>query len=116
MCIESARFASDSVALTESEGKYWAGRPAVHLSCIYCLAMKVIAPSEEADVAKVACFVAPVPAEGIPHAGKLVTSGCPMSKRAWKDDSTGNLWQVNRLAPCNLGAVPHSSHNDTMSY
>lgn len=34
--------------------------------------------------------------------------------RGWQNEPTGNLWPVERLAPCKLAAVPHSSHRDNI--
>ena len=62
---------------------------------------------------EVAWFAEAVPAEGFID-GKVVSLGCPVFKRAWQDDPTGNLWPVDRLAPCKLAAVPHKSHKENL--
>ena len=87
--VEKSKFACDRVVLTKSNGKYWAGRVNPFLSH---------APpgwedchlSEEADVAKVDWFADAVPAAGISD-GLSVCLGCPVTKRDFQDDRTGNF-------------------------
>ena len=101
-----------SVVLTKSNGKYWAGRVNAFLSH---------APpgwedchlSEEANVAEVDWFADAVPAAGISD-GLSVCLGCPVFKRDFKDDRTGNLWPMERLTPCKLASLPHSSYSDNL--
>ena len=54
-------------------------------------------PSEEASVAEVDCADA-VPTAGISN-GLSVCLGCPVFKRDFEDDLTGNLWPIERLTP-----------------
>ena len=37
---------------------------------------------------------------------------CPVFKREFRDDSTGNLSPMEELAPCKLASLLHSSHRD----
>ncbi len=69
-------------------------------------------PSEEASVAEVDCADA-VPTAGISN-GLSVCLGCPVFKRDFEDDRTGNLWPIERLTPRKLAAVPHCSHPDNL--
>jgi len=110
--IEKSKFAGDSVVLTKSNGKYWAGRMNAILSH---------APpgwedchlSEETNVAEVDWFADAVPAAGI-SGGLSVCLGCPVFKRDCQDEHTGNLWAMERLTPCKLASLPHSSHSDNL--
>ena len=36
--------------------------------------------------------------------------GCPVFKREFVDDITGNLWPLERLAPCKLMTASRKSH------
>ncbi len=69
-------------------------------------------PSEEASVAEVDCADA-VPTAGISN-GLSVCLGCPVFKRDFEDDRTGNLWPIERLTPRKLAAVPYCSHPDSL--
>ena len=40
--------------------------------------------------------------------------GCPVFKTSFMDDSGGNLWPVQKLAPCRLGAVYHKTCKDRL--
>lgn len=108
MRVEDAKFARDSCVLTKSDGKCWAGHVCAFLSHTPP-GYEDCAPHLEADVAEVVWFAEAVPAEGITD-GASNDLQCPVFKRAWQDDPTGNLWPVDRLAPCKLASVPHSSH------
>ncbi len=114
--VERSKFARDSVVLTKSNGKYWAGQvnacrsqaPPGWEDCH---------PSEEASVAEVDWYADAVPTAGISN-GLSVCLGCPVFKRDFMDDCTGNLyshiWPIERLTPCKLAAVPHCSHPDNL--
>ena len=110
--IEKSKCARDSVVLTKSSGKYWAGWVNAFLShpppgredCRL---------SEEANVAEVVWFADAVPAAGI-SGGLSVCSGCPVFKTDFQDDCTGNLCSMERLPPCKLASLPHSSHSDNL--
>ncbi len=107
--VEKSKFARDSAVLTNSNDKYWAGRVNAFLSH---------APpgwedchlSEEANVAEVDWFADAVPAAGISD-GLSVCLGCPVFKRDFQDDRIGNLWPMERLTPCKLASLPHSSRS-----
>ena len=37
---------------------------------------------------------------------------CPIFKASYKDDISGNMWPVQKLAPCKLAAVYHRQQQD----
>ena len=37
---------------------------------------------------------------------------CPIFRTSFKDDKNGNMWPVEKLAPCKLGAVYHKGRRD----
>ena len=37
---------------------------------------------------------------------------CPVFKASYMDDSSGNMWPIERLAPCQLAAVYHKTRKD----
>lgn len=100
--VEKAKFARDSLVLTKSDGKFWAGRVRAFLTHSPP-GWEDCAPADEADVAEVAWFADAVPAAGLAN-GMAVDLQCPVFKRAWQDDSTGNLWPVDRLAAYNFAS------------
>ena len=65
--------------------------------------------SEEANVVEVDWFADAGISDGL-----SVCLGCPVFKRDFQDDRTGNLWPVERLTPCKLASLPHSSHSDNL--
>lgn len=110
--VEKSKFARDSVVLTKSNGKYWDGRVNAFLSHAPP-GWEDCHPSEEANVAEVDWYAGAVPTAGISN-GLSVCLGCPVFKRDFKDDRTGNPWPIERLTPCKLVAVPHRSHPDNL--
>ena len=70
-------------------------------------------PSEEANIANVDKCADVVSSVGISN-GLSVCLGCPVFKRDFEDDRTGNLWPIERLTPCKLAAVPHCSHPNNL--
>ena len=109
--IEKSKFARDSVVLTKSNGKYWAGWVNAFLS--HPLPGWEDCHLSEEDVAEVDWFADAVPAAGI-SGGLSVCLGCPLFKTDFQDDRTGNLWPMERLPPCKLASLPHSSHSDNL--
>lgn len=97
MRVEDAKFARDSCVLTKSDGKFWAGCVRAFLSHTPP-GYEDCQPHLEADLAEVVWFAEAVPAEGITD-GASDDLQCPVFKRAWQDDPTGNLSPVDRLAP-----------------
>jgi len=106
--VEKPKFACDSVALTKSNGKYWAGWVNAFLSH---------APpgwedchlSEEANVAEVDWFADAVPAAGI-SSGLSVCLGCSVFKMTFKM----TVLAISGSTPCKLASLPHSSHSDNL--
>ena len=37
---------------------------------------------------------------------------CPVFKARYKDDTSGNMWPVEKLAPCQLSAVYHRTRKE----
>lgn len=109
MRVEKAKFARDSLVMTKSDGKYCAGCVCAVLSHSPP-GFEVCAPSDEADLAKVAWFAEAVPGEGISN-GMSASLGCPVFKRAWQDDPMGKLLPINRLAPCKPASLPRCPLN-----
>ena len=106
--VEKSKFARDSVVLTKSNGKYWAERVNAFLShappgCEDCHLF------EEADVAEVDWFADAGISDGL-----SICLGCPVFKRDFQDDCTGSFWPLERLTPCKLASLPHSSHSDNL--
>ncbi len=74
--VEKSKFALDSVVLTKSNGKYWAGRVDAFLSHTPP-GWEDCHPSEEASVAEVDWYADAVPTAGISN-GLSVCLGCPV--------------------------------------
>ena len=70
-------------------------------------------PDEQATIAEVDWFAPAVAAPGI-NCGMATDLKCPVFKRDFIDDATGNLWPVEQLSPCKLLSVPHDSHADNL--
>ena len=102
---EKFKFARDSVELTKSNGKYWAGWVNAFVSHAPP-GWEDCHPFEEANVAEVNWYADAVPTAGIIN-GLSVSLGCPGFKTDFQDECTGNLWPIKRLTPCKLAAVPH---------
>ena len=69
--------------------------------------------SNEANIAEVEWFAPAVAASAI--CNEMSSNlNCPVFKREFRDDPTGNLWPMERLAPCKLASLPHSSHRDNL--
>ncbi len=110
--VEKSKFARDSVVLTKSNGKYWAGRVNAFVSHAPP-GWEDCHPFEKANVAEVNWYADAVPTAGI-SIGLSVCLGCTVFKRDFKYVRTGNLWPIERLTPCKLAAVPHCSHPDNL--
>ena len=68
---------------------------------------------DEAKIAEVEWFASAAAAPGIVD-GLSTNLSCPVFTRSFKDDPTGNLWPLERLARCNLLTVPHHPHIDNL--
>ena len=68
---------------------------------------------DEANIAEVEWFASAAAAPGIVD-GLSTNLSCPVFTRSFKDDPTGNLWPLERLARCNLLTVPHHPHIDNL--
>ena len=112
MRVEKAKFSRDSLVLTKSDGKFWAGRVRAFLTHAPP-GWEDCSQDDEADIAEVAWFADAVPAEGL-NDGLAVDLQCPVFKRAWQDDPTGNLWPIDRLAVCNFATYPHCTHSSDL--
>ena len=106
--VEGAKYARDSLMLTKSKGKYWAGRVTAFL-CHNPPSQEDCHPDEQANIAEVQWFARAVEAPSVSD-GIATDLKCPVFKREFKDDPTGNLWPLEKLSPCKLLSVPHGSH------
>ena len=69
--------------------------------------------SDEANIAEVEWFAPAVAASAI--CNEMSSNlNCPVFKREFRDDPTGNLWPMERLAPCKLASLPYGSHRDNL--
>lgn len=103
---EKAKKGRDSVVLTCEAGEYRAGR--VRRFLTHCPPGVAPDPDLEAIIADVEWYGKIAPS----HAAAKRSSkalGCPVFKSVFVDDKRGNFWPVDKLAPCNLLAVPHKS-------
>ena len=115
--LETTEKARDSVVLTCETGQYRAGRVRRFLTHD--------PPGTAADadlevlVADVQWYGA-VPASHQKAERSMEALDCVIVRSTFVDDRRGNFWPVDKLAPCNLLAVPHksgatSSGSDTVS-
>ena len=77
--VERSKLAGDSVVLTKSNEKYWAGQMGIFLSHAPH-DLEDCHPSEEANIAEVDWYADAVPVAGISN-GLSVCLGCPVFKR-----------------------------------
>jgi len=88
-CAERAKFARDSVVLRHSDGQYWAGRVRAFLSHA-APGWEDCSVSDEANIAEVEWFAPAVVASAI--CNEMSSNlNCPVFKREFRDDPTGNL-------------------------
>ena len=106
--MEGAKYARDSLVLTKSKGQYWAGRVTAFL-CRDPPGREDCHPDEQANNAEVPWFARAVEGPGISD-GMARDLKCPVFRRKFKDDPTGNLWPLEKLSPCELLSVPHPSN------
>ena len=109
---ESAKFAWDSLVQRHSNGQYHAGRVRAFLShkapgWVDC------SVEDKANIAEVGWFAPAEPGHGIAD-GLATDLNCPVFKREFEKDTTGNLWPLERLAFCKLLSLPHESHVDNL--
>ena len=110
--VEGAKFARDSLGLMHNDGQYHAGRVRAFLSHP-APGWEDCNSEDEANIAEIDWFAPATAASGIE--GQMCTDlGCPVFKREFKDDHTGNLCPLERLAPCKLISLPHKSHIDNL--
>ena len=95
----------ESVVLMKDNNKYWAGRICFFLSHT----PPGVDVSDESGVyiAHVNCY------NHLPQGQNMsATMNCPIFKTSFNDDKGGNMWPVEKLAPCKLGALYHKGRRD----
>ncbi|KAL3138912.1 hypothetical protein ABBQ32_005732 [Trebouxia sp. C0010 RCD-2024] len=102
--VEGAKFARDSLVLTKSKGRYWAGRVTAFL-CHDPPGWQDCEVEHQATMADVHWFAHAAAARDVTN-GMATHLQCPVFKREFMDDPTGNLWPLDRLSPCKLLSVP----------
>ena len=109
---ESAKFARDSLVLKHSGGRYQAGRVKAFFSHP-APGWEDCSPEDEAKIAEVEWFAPAVAKSGIVD-HMCSDLSCPVFKREFLDDPTGNYWPVERLSPCKLLSLPHKSDDNNL--
>lgn len=102
---EGKKRSRESVVLMKDNDKYWAGRVRFFLSHT----PPGVDVSDESGV-----FIAHVNwYNHLPQGQNMsATLNCPIFKTSFKDDKGGNMWPVEKLAPCKLGAVYYKGRRD----
>ena len=102
---EGKKKSRDSVVMMQDNGKFWAGRVQFFLSHT--------PPGVAAD-SQSGVFIADVKwYSHVPQREAMSPAlGCPVFKKTFKDDSSGNMWPVEKLAPCKLSVVYHRRRQD----
>ncbi len=104
---EGKKMSRESVVLMKDNKKFWAGRVLVFLS--HTPPGVGIAADSDAYIAHVHWY------NHVPEREAMSAAlGCPVFKTSFMDDSGGNLWPVEKLAPCRLGAVYHKTRKDRL--
>ena len=107
MATEGKKFSRDSVVIMQDAGVYWAGR--LHFFLSHTPHGATVGSGAEIDIAHVHwCGKVPQREAMSP------TLNCPVFLMAFKDDQKGNMWPVDQLAPCNLGAVQHRTQRNRL--
>lgn len=104
---ESAKLAQDSLVLGHSNAQYHAGRVRAFLSHS-APGWDGGSTDDEANIAEVE-WLAPAEASDGVADGLATNLKCPVFEREFEDDTTGNLWPLERLVPCKLLSLPHES-------
>ncbi len=100
MATEGKKFSHDSVVIMKDDGVYWAGQVRFFLS--HMPPGGIVGSDAEIDIAHVHWY------GNVPQCEAMSpTLNCPVFLKAFKDDQSGNMWPVDQLAPCKLGAVQH---------
>ena len=102
---EGKKKARESVVLMSDDHMFWAGRVRLFLSHT----PPGVSASNDSDV-----YIAHVHwYNRLPEREAMsLALGCPVFKASYMDDSRGNMWPVEKLAPCQLAAVYHKTRKD----
>ena len=102
---EGKKNAHKSVVLMSDNNKFWAGRVRFFLSHI----PPGVNASSNSNV-----YIAHVRwYNHLPERKAMsLALGCPVFKASYMDDNRGNMWPVDKLAPCQLAAVYHKTRKD----
>ncbi len=107
MATEGKKFSRDSVVIMKDDGVYWAGRVRFFLS--HMPPGGIVGSDAEIDIAHVHWY------GNVPQCEAMSpTLNCPVFLKAFKDDQSGNMWPVDQLAPCKLGAVQHRTQRNRL--
>lgn len=109
---EGVKFSRNSAVIKHCNGAFFAGRVRAFLSHP-APGWQGCNVEDEANIAEVEWFAPAAAAPGIDN-GLSTSLNCPVFRRSFNDDPTGNMWPLERLAPCNLLTVPHHSHVDNL--
>ncbi|DBA65566.1 TPA: hypothetical protein ACH3X2_003127 [Trebouxia sp. C0005] len=107
MATEGKKFSRDSVVIMQDAGVYWAGRVRFFVS--HTPPDATVDGGADVDIAHVHMYGKVPQREAMSP-----TLNCPVFLKAFKDDQSGNMWPVDQLAPCKLGAVPHRTHRNRL--
>ncbi|DBA78705.1 TPA: hypothetical protein ACH3X1_008618 [Trebouxia sp. C0004] len=102
---EGKKKARESVVLMSDDDKFWAGR--VRFFLTHTPPGFRASSDTEVYIAHVHRY------NHLPEREAMsVALGCPVFKASYMDDSRGNMWPVEKLAPCQLAAVNHKTRKD----
>ena len=100
---ENKKKARESVVLMSDNNKLWAGRVRFFLSH----EPPGVSNGSEVSIAHVHWYT------HLPASDAMSPAlGCPVFKASYKDDTGGNMWPVEKLAPCQFSAVYHKTRKE----
>ena len=102
---EGKKKARESVVLMSDNNKFWAGRVRFFLS--HTPAGVSVSQDSDVYIVHVHWY------NHLPEREAMSPAlGCPVFKASYQDDTRGNMWPVEKLAPCQLAAVYHKTRKD----
>ena len=105
--LESNKLARDSVVLIRHNGQLRVGKVTQFLS--HAAPGTHAMPDDETNIANVQWYGH---ASAVLEAQTMASLGCPVVKSTFEENLSGNMWPVEKLLPCKLAAVVHSSQPD----
>ena len=97
--LEVAKQARDSVVMSRDGTQFFAGKVSAFLS--HSAPGCVPEPQHEANIAYVQWYARKPDTHGAANKSSPILS-CPISNKSTPDHPGGNLWPVEKLAPCKL--------------